>query len=768
MRRPARCCLLFTAISLVAVPTTPAHAANVVFDTITGVMTVDGIARTDFFGVAVQSQLVMRPEGEVQQFRFLGNMEFINLDTVTAIGSRPLSLLAANDAIIQPGATLNFSTTSRFGRLGGGDGGGTVSGGLAGSGGDGAPTNFGVGIGGAGGTVNVNTEGDGAAGTEGETGTVGTAGTNGLNGFDGVAGTAGFANPGSGGDGGSGGVRGLRGTSAGTGGGGSAGAGGAQFTDQFGSPGDPGGSGGTGGGALRGGSGTAGGTGGTGLGGNRLSSNVLVLAGGGGGGSGGSGGGGGGGAGGPSGGAGGGGGGGGLGAILIVGFENGGDGGAGGNGGRGGDGGNGGRGADSGFGGGGGGAVEIAAMGRVTFAGQAFVQGAASSARGIPSAREFGGQAGAGTAGVAGETTLTSLGGAGGRGGNGGNGGGGGDGGLGGDAGHSGGGAGGTLILRGTIATAAGGTINTSGGASLGSPGANGRFLIADNGAAFPSFGTTVGAATQDFVTAGGSGANPFYEGGAQTFNILDLAGGADIYGLKTGVSIDSEYFDSVRTQAPVGAVAAIMRRNIGPSAGEGYVGQDLVMLVNLTGTAQASPELGFASIGSGFRTPLLQQGFALNPEFGGAGPAPLTSLPAGGVFATLVPVESQLSVNARVGSAGLKGLSLPQLGSAQVIYLAPIPGDYNVDGVVDAADYTVWRDNVGRPIGTLLNDPLVGTTTAPIGVAQRNTWRLNYGRSVNFGPLGATAVPEPAALALVAICLLASRRRGSPRSTAH
>lgn len=248
MRRPARCCLPLTAISLVALPTTPAHAANVVFDTITGVMTVDGIARTDFFGVAVQSQLVMRPEGEVQQFRFLGNMEFINLDNVTAIGSRPLSLLAANDAIIQPGATLNFSTTSRFGKLGGGDGGGgTVSGGAAGLGGNGAPTNFGVGIGGAGGTVNVNTEGDGAAGTEGETGTVGTAGTNGLNGFDGVAGTAGFANPGSGGDGGSGGVRGLRGTSAGTWGGGSAGAGGAQFTDQFGSPGEPGGIGGTGG-----------------------------------------------------------------------------------------------------------------------------------------------------------------------------------------------------------------------------------------------------------------------------------------------------------------------------------------------------------------------------------------------------------------------------------------------------------------------------------------------------------------------------------------
>ena len=32
--------------------------------------------------------------------------------------------------------------------------------------------------------------------------------------------------------------------------------------------------------------------------------------------------------------------------------------------------------------------------------------------------------------------------------------------------------------------------------------------------------------------------------------------------------------------------------------------------------------------------------------------------------------------------------------------------GDYNEDGTVDAADYTVWRDNIGTPAGTLPNDP--------------------------------------------------------------
>jgi uncharacterized protein YjbI with pentapeptide repeats len=66
------------------------------------------------------------------------------------------------------------------------------------------------------------------------------------------------------------------------------------------------------------------------------------------------------------------------------------------------------------------------------------------------------------------------------------------------------------------------------------------------------------------------------------------------------------------------------------------------------------------------------------------------------------------------------------------------LAGDYNSDGVVDAADYTVWRDNVEAPAGTLPNDPNAG----PIGAAQYASWRDNYGRS---SLADAPAVPEPA-----------------------
>ena len=51
------------------------------------------------------------------------------------------------------------------------------------------------------------------------------------------------------------------------------------------------------------------------------------------------------------------------------------------------------------------------------------------------------------------------------------------------------------------------------------------------------------------------------------------------------------------------------------------------------------------------------------------------------------------------------------------------LEGDFNDDGVVDAADYSVWRDSVGQPAGTLPNDP----NESPIGPEQYATWLANF-----------------------------------------
>ncbi len=79
------------------------------------------------------------------------------------------------------------------------------------------------------------------------------------------------------------------------------------------------------------------------------------------------------------------------------------------------------------------------------------------------------------------------------------------------------------------------------------------------------------------------------------------------------------------------------------------------------------------------------------------------------------------------------------------------LAGDYNEDGTVDAADYTVWRDSVGSIAGTLPNDIDGGI----IGMAQYSTWVSNYGMSNPLSSeVSSIAVPEPTALLLATIAI--------------
>lgn len=81
-----------------------------------------------------------------------------------------------------------------------------------------------------------------------------------------------------------------------------------------------------------------------------------------------------------------------------------------------------------------------------------------------------------------------------------------------------------------------------------------------------------------------------------------------------------------------------------------------------------------------------------------------------------------------------------------------PLPGDYNSDHMVDAADYTVWRDHVGST-DELPNDEIGGE----IGEAHYQQWKANFGSG--GGAFGFASVPEPATLYLVVIALACCER---------
>jgi hypothetical protein len=81
------------------------------------------------------------------------------------------------------------------------------------------------------------------------------------------------------------------------------------------------------------------------------------------------------------------------------------------------------------------------------------------------------------------------------------------------------------------------------------------------------------------------------------------------------------------------------------------------------------------------------------------------------------------------------------------------LPGDYNDDHVVDAIDYTVWRNAFG------LNFTLPNEDASPnvVDADDYTIWKMHYGEALGSGAGsgGIVAVPEPSALSFVGCLIL-------------
>jgi hypothetical protein len=94
----------------------------------------------------------------------------------------------------------------------------------------------------------------------------------------------------------------------------------------------------------------------------------------------------------------------------------------------------------------------------------------------------------------------------------------------------------------------------------------------------------------------------------------------------------------------------------------------------------------------------------------------------------------------------------------------AGLAGDYNNNGVVDAADYVLWRKG-----GPLQNE---GRTTGVVDQQDYNFWRARFGETASSGSGsslgGGSAVPEPVTLTFFAVAMVlfsVQHRQRAPRA---
>jgi hypothetical protein len=112
----------------------------------------------------------------------------------------------------------------------------------------------------------------------------------------------------------------------------------------------------------------------------------------------------------------------------------------------------------------------------------------------------------------------------------------------------------------------------------------------------------------------------------------------------------------------------------------------------------------------------------------------------------------------------------LPQLDAGRgdlALLIKPVAsGDYNQNGVADAADYTVWRDTLGSTTDLRANGDDRGPSMNRIDQADYLVWKNKFGQS-GLASVSVIQVPEPSAglLLLVGATVL---RLGKCRLRTH
>jgi fibronectin-binding autotransporter adhesin len=300
------------------------------------------------------------------------------------------------------------------------------------------------------------------------------------------------------------------------------------------------------------------------------------------------------------------------------------------------------------------------------------------------------------------------------------------------------------------------------------------RSGLTNNGALGISFGTTdvfgdITNNTGRTVSVSGGGLATFYDDFTQN-GIFQVAK----VGSTTSVAVVFGAFSGSGGFTGGGDLFALGDLRPGQSPGQVTMDGNL----SLGGTTNTFIELGGTGVGqfdqlvvsgdlslAGTLTPSLINGFTLaaNQHFIIASVADALT----GQFAGL-------GQGALVGNLAGRDLFISYTagdGNDVALFTAPaLSGDFNGDGIVDAVDYTVWRNNLGDATENDINN--AGDGQGGVDAADYGVWKQHYGNSQGSGSGGVAPlpVPEPSLIALATVAVLGAalcgriRPRNCPR----
>lgn len=191
---------------------------------------------------------------------------------------------------------------------------------------------------------------------------------------------------------------------------------------------------------------------------------------------------------------------------------------------------------------------------------------------------------------------------------------------------------------------------------------------------------------------------------------------------------------------------------------------------INMSGSAVFTSPNGFFEHVEGGNSPIynpasITNPYGINAHINLSGNARFV-VPNTGDFAVSEALANEYITAGLFQSPG--GVTHFVEGDNRVVMANSLPGDYNSNGSVDAADYTVWRNTLGSTTDLRANGNKTGASATVIDNEDFVFWKSHFGAPGSGGAAGGTAIPEPGCclLAFLAVWILsvADLRRIRPR----